>query len=110
MNRLITDVLTKVAALAIPVSTLFMMLAGPMVAVLYQRGQFDSSATQRTADIFTCYLPGTFFMSAGLVIMRVYYAMKNTVLPLVISTASVLISLPLYYLLEKVWGAKGIAR
>ena len=109
MNSFILKILTKIASIAVPVSLLIIVFSENVIAILYQRGAFKLSDTLRTAQVFIYYLPGTFFMCAGLIIVRAYYSMKNTILPLVISTSSVIVCLPFYYLLGGKLGAAGIA-
>jgi putative peptidoglycan lipid II flippase len=109
MNAFVLKTVTKTASIAVPVSLLIIVLSENVIALLYQRGAFTQPDTLRTAKVFICYLPGTFFMCAGLIIVRVYYSMKNTILPLAISTASVIICLPFYYLLGETIGAAGVA-
>jgi putative peptidoglycan lipid II flippase len=109
MNTFILTILARIASVAIPVSLLIILLSENIIAILYQRGEFTLSDTLRTAKVFIYYLPGTFFMCAGLIIVRAYYSMKNTILPLVISTSSVVICLPFYFFLGGKLGAAGIA-
>lgn len=109
MNSFIIGILTKVASVAIPISLLMMVLSENIIALLYQRGKFTAADTLRTAKIFTYYLPGTFVMSASLIIVRAYYSMKNTILPLIVSTSSVILCLPLYSIFGRKIGAGGIA-
>lgn len=109
LNKFIKNVLIKIAAMTIPISLIMILLSDNVIAVLYQRGKFSAVDTIRTARNFMFYLPGTFFMAGGLVVLRAYYSMKNTILPLLITTASVLLCLPLYYFLEGKMGAEGIA-
>ena len=109
MNKFIYDIVTKVACFAIPISGIMMLLTDNVISVLFQRGKFDAVSTVRTAKVFLWYLPGTFFMAAGLVVIRAYYSVKNTLLPLLLTTAAVLLCLPLFYFLNLKIGAKGIA-
>lgn len=109
MNKFICDIVTKVACFAIPISGIMMLLTDNVISVLFQRGKFDAVSTVRTAKVFLWYLPGTFFMAAGLVVIRAYYSVRNTLLPLLLTTAAVLLCLPLFYFLNLKIGAKGIA-
>lgn len=109
MNSFILSIVTKIASVAIPVSLIMMLFTENIIALLYQRGKFTASDTVRTAKVLLYYLPATFFMSASLIVVRAYYSMKNTVLPLVISTTSVIICIPLYFYFGRRLGAGGIA-
>ena len=109
MNKFIYDIVTKIACFAIPISAIMMLLTDNVISILFQRGKFDAVSTARTAKVFLWYLPGTFFMAAGLVVIRAYYSVKNTLLPLILTTATVLLCLPLFYFLNLKIGSRGIA-
>ena len=108
MNRLMNDTL-RYLALVIPFSVLLMVLRYEVVLVLFQRGQFDASATALTARVLIFLLPGAFALSAYTVVVRGFHAMQNTLFPAVFGTAAVVLSLPLYWYGMKLLGAGGIA-
>lgn len=107
--RLLNRMLTQTGGLLIPVSGIMIVVAVDIVAVLLQWGEFDAASTLATAEPLAMYLLGTFFCAGVLIINRVFYAMQNTVLPLVISTTAVFLSLPLFYFLSNRMGAQGVA-
>lgn len=109
IGRLTTSIITKIGTLLIPFSCIMMILSGDIVTILLQRGKFDAVSTNSTASAFTAYLPGAFFYAGVLVINRIFYAMENTLLPLIVSTSVIFSSLPLYYMLGIRYGASGIA-
>jgi putative peptidoglycan lipid II flippase len=109
VGALLNKVLQRLAALAFPIAAVCAALGPQVVAVALQRGRFDAEATNATADNFTLYMGGAFFFSSVLVIYRVFFAMKNTLLPMIVSTASVTVSLPVYILMARAMGGPGIA-
>jgi putative peptidoglycan lipid II flippase len=108
MNNLLNNTL-RYLALVIPVSVLLMVLKNEVVRIIYQRGQFDSSATALTADILIFLLGGAFALAAYTIVPRAFYAMQNTVFPAIYGSIAVLLSIPFYYFGLRFFGAKGIA-
>ncbi|MFH2091172.1 MAG: murein biosynthesis integral membrane protein MurJ [Pseudomonadota bacterium] len=108
LNRLLNKTL-KYMFLVIPVSVLFMILSHEMVTILFQRGRFDAAATAVTAGILPFFMIGAFAFSAQNIVSRGYYAIQNTLFPVMFTTICVLASLPIIGLLMKMMGAKGVA-
>ena len=108
MNDLLNSTL-RYLALVIPVSVLLMVLKNEVVRIIYQRGQFDTSATALTADILIYLLGGAFALAAYTIVPRAFYAMQNTVFPAIFGSIAVLLSIPIYYFGLRFFGAKGIA-
>jgi putative peptidoglycan lipid II flippase len=96
-------------ALVIPVSVLFMVLSPELVRILFERGRFDHSATQLTADVLVWFMAGATAYTAYTVVVRGYYAVRNTLFPTLFGTAAVLISIPLYPLGMALMGVAGVA-
>ncbi len=108
MNHLLNKTL-RYLALVIPVSVLLMVLKNEVVFIIYQRGQFDAAATALTADILIYLLVGAFALAAYTIVPRAFYATQNTLFPAVYGSIAVLISMPIYILGLRLYGAKGIA-
>jgi putative peptidoglycan lipid II flippase len=108
MNRLLNATL-KHLSLVVPFSILLMVLRHEVIVILFQRGRFDADATALTARILFFMMVGAFAFAAQTVVVRGFYAVQNTLLPAMICTVAVLLSLPLYWAGMKMWGAGGIA-
>lgn len=108
MNGLLDNTL-KYLSLIIPFSMLLMVLRHEVVAVLFERGRFDAAATNQTAGVLLYLMIGAFAFAAQTVVVRGYYAVRNTLFPAVYSTFGVLISIPFYILGMKLMGAGGVA-
>lgn len=109
MNDILNSVLSKIAVLLLPISGIMIVLSQQIIAIIYQRGHFDYQSTLQTASIFSVYLLGTFGFSASMIVSRPFYAMQNTVLPMVVNTLIALLSIPLYVLFSRRMGGPGIA-
>jgi putative peptidoglycan lipid II flippase len=108
MNRLLDNTL-KYLSLIIPFSMLLIILRHEVVAVLFERGRFDASATDQTAGVLLYLMIGAFAFAAQTVVVRGYYAVQNTLFPAIYSTIGVLTSIPFYILGMKLMGAGGVA-
>ena len=67
--------------IALPASVGLMFVAKPLVATLYQRGEFDAADTQRVAGALFFYSLGmaAYFMQH--ILVRAFYAMRNSRTP-----------------------------
>jgi putative peptidoglycan lipid II flippase len=108
LNRLMNRTL-RYLALLIPVSVLLMVLSPEVVRLLFERGRFDPTATRVTADVLVWFLAGAVGFAASTVVVRGYFATRNTAFPAVFGTVVVLASLPLYPLGIVLMGVEGVA-
>ena len=107
LNNLLNKTL-KFLLLVIPFSILFMVLRYEIIVILFQRGKFDTNATILTSSILPFLMAGTFAFAAQTVVARGFYACKNTLLPAIFSTISVLLSIPLFFFFMKILQARGV--
>lgn len=108
LNQLLNS-LMKFIFLAIPISVLFIVLSQEVVTILFQRGAFNSEATAMTAGILPFFMIGTFAFAAQNIVSRGFYALQNTLFPVIFTTLCVICSLPVLWLFMKMMGAKGVA-
>jgi putative peptidoglycan lipid II flippase len=108
LNRLLNRTL-RYLALVIPVAALFMVLSPEVVRILFQRGRFDPAAARVTADVLVWFLAGAVAFAAYTVIVRGYFATRNTLFPALFGTAAVLVSIPLYPLGMLLMDVEGVA-
>jgi len=108
LNSIINQTM-KFIFLVIPFSVLFIVLRQEIVMVLFQRGAFDSQATQLTSGILPYFMVGAFAFAAQTIVSRGYFATQNTLFPAIFSSICVLASLPLIYVGMNFMGVKGVA-
>ncbi|MCJ7772750.1 MAG: murein biosynthesis integral membrane protein MurJ [Desulfobacterales bacterium] len=108
MNDLLNTTLRYLAVVVL-FSFLFMVLRNEVIRILFERGQFDSAATDVTAKALLFLMIGAFAFAAQTVVVRGFYAMKQTLLPALFGTIAVLMSIPLYVLGTRFMGISGIA-
>jgi putative peptidoglycan lipid II flippase len=109
MTSLLNSVLTQLILYIIPITGIMIVLSPQIISLLFQHGNFSARSTAATAPILSVYLLGAFGFSAVMIIARSFYAMQNTMLPMIVSTFTAVLSLPLYWFFSKVLGASGIA-
>lgn len=108
LNELLNRTL-KFLILVIPFSVLMIVLKYETVLLLFQRGEFGEKATRMTAEVLPYLLAGAFAFAAQTVVVRGYYAAKNTWFPALFGTIAVVVSLPLFYLFMNLLDARGVA-
>ncbi len=109
MNSLLFSIIAKVGIFVVPFSMLMMVLSKETLALLFQRGKFTAESTLVTAPVLVMYCIGAFGMAATNMVSRGFYALQNTVLPMVVSSVLAVCSIPLYWICLHRSGAQGIA-
>lgn len=108
LNELLNTTM-KLIFFVIPFSILFIVLRYEIVLMLFQRGQFDANASFVTAQILPFFMIGAFAFAAQNIVSRGYYAIQNTIFPVVCTSICVVLSLPIIFLFMQAFKAIGIA-
>jgi putative peptidoglycan lipid II flippase len=87
--------LRMLSFLTIPATAGLIVLAGPIVRLLYERGRFTATDTERTAGALVCYGAGLVAYSAIKVLAPAFYALGRPRVPLVASVLSVVTNIVL---------------
>jgi putative peptidoglycan lipid II flippase len=85
--------LTIAFCLTIPAAIGLIMLAEPIIRVIFQHGRFDSFATSMTAQALIFYAMGLFAYASIKVTVPVFYNINNTRFPVIGSFLAVIINL-----------------
>jgi putative peptidoglycan lipid II flippase len=72
---------------------LLMVLAEPIVRLLFERGAFKADATQRVALALMCLAPGLVAFSTVNILARAFFALGDTKTPMKISIACLMLNL-----------------
>ena len=94
--------------LLLPVVAIFIVLPEPLIAVLFQRGEFGSRAVELTGLALATYSLMILPYAMRDVITRVMYSMKDTWTPVINSVIMVLLNITLMALLVPRLGMVGI--
>jgi putative peptidoglycan lipid II flippase len=96
-------------------AAMLMVLAEPMVRLLFQHGAFTADSTRRASFALMCLAPSLLTYSAVNVMARAFYAMGDTKVPMQISAVclclNIVVLLPLIFIFPKGLeaGALGVA-
>lgn len=93
----------------VPLAILFVILANPIVKLIYERGEFDSFSTQITAGALMFYSIGIPFYGINEVLNKTFYGMQKPRIPLYASIASIVVNVGLSILLVRIWDIKGLS-
>ena len=92
----------------LPLTAIFMSLSLPIVKLAFERGEFDTDASQLVASLLFVYGFGMIFYMARDVLVRVFYALGDGKTPFKISIINILLNALLDYLLVNSFGAPGL--
>jgi putative peptidoglycan lipid II flippase len=81
MRRILADTLRLIAFLTLPATILLMILARPIVVVLFERGQFDPGSTEFVAWALLLYAFSLAGLAAIEILSRAFYALGDTRTP-----------------------------
>jgi putative peptidoglycan lipid II flippase len=88
----LSHALRLVMLLTIPAAIGLMMLARPIISLIYEHGRFDAYATEQTAMALQFYAIGLAAYSAVKVLAPAFYALDKRYLPMLVSMLSILIN------------------
>lgn len=95
--------------ITIPVALLMGFFAEKIFVTLFLSQKFTIMQAQQAAYILIVFTSGLFFFSLNKILLSVYYALHNTVVPALVSGLVALISVGLDFLLIQQWQAVGLA-
>ncbi len=104
-----THTLKLVFFITIPAAVGLVLLREPIVALLFERGEFDARATQLTAQALLYYSMGLWAFSAVRVVVSTFFAMQDTKTPLKLAAISILANVVLGIVLMKPFAHGGLA-
>jgi putative peptidoglycan lipid II flippase len=95
--------------LNVPATVGLMVLAGPIVSLIYERGQFRPVDTAATAAALMLYAPGLVGYSAVKIASPTFYSLRDSRTPVIVSVISIAVNLALNLVLVRVMGHEGLA-
>ena len=100
-NKSIVTSVNTVVLLVIPVSIGAIILATPIVKLLFQRGEFDARATQMTAVALTFYSIGMIGYGLRDILGKVFYSLQDTKTPMINGIIAMILNIILNILFVK---------
>jgi putative peptidoglycan lipid II flippase len=97
--------------MTIPASVGLMVLAEPIISVLYQHGRFGAFETAESAGALRFYAIGLCAYAALKVLVNAFYALDKRKTPMVVSFVAVALNLVLNWIFTRQlgWGHRGLA-
>ncbi len=86
-----------VMLLTIPSAIGLIILANPIISLIYEHGRFTALATEQTALALRCYAVGLVAYSADKVLAPAFYALDKRHLPMLVSLCSIAVNFCLNY-------------
>lgn len=109
LRRTISSSLRMMLMMSVPATVGLMVLASPIVELIFQRGEFDAGDTAMTAMALLAYAPGLIGYSAVKIASPTFYAMKDARTPVLISMATIVLNLVLNLVLVRWYSFQGLA-
>lgn len=81
----------------------------PMVYLIFQRGQYTPEDAHITAVLLCFFAIGLVAWSVQTLAVRGFYARKDTLTPMIVGTITVLLAIPVYFVLNEHFGIIGLA-
>ncbi len=109
VRRTVSSSLRMMLMMSVPATIGLMVLASPIVELIFQRGEFDANSTRMTALALLGYAPGLIGYSAVKIASPTFYAMKDARTPVLISLATIVVNLALNITLVQYMSFQGLA-
>jgi putative peptidoglycan lipid II flippase len=110
LRRTLSSGMRLMLMLNVPATVGLIALATPIVALIFERGQFAvGQNTAPTAAALMFYAPGLLGYSAVKLASPTFYALRDSRTPVIVSVLSVLVNLVLNVTLVRVIGYRGLA-
>ncbi|HLX56501.1 MAG TPA: murein biosynthesis integral membrane protein MurJ [Ktedonobacteraceae bacterium] len=93
----------------IVLTSFLIVLAHPLVQILFQRGAFSAADTNRTAPILIGFVAGMTPLALGFIIARAFSALGKTKVLLGVTAFSVVANAVFDYIFARLWQGVGIA-
>ena len=93
----------------VPAAIGLMFIAGPLIAMFLQRGNFDAADTSRTADMLKGFALGLPAFSVYLYCVRAFFARRDTRTPFFLNVVQNALNVALVIPATAWWGAEGLA-
>jgi putative peptidoglycan lipid II flippase len=109
VRNTVSDGLALMMMWNIPATIGLMVLASPIVQLLFERGKFTPGATTATASALQLYALGLVGYSVTRIASPTFYALGLNRIPVIVSMVSVLVNAGLNLLLVRAMGFRGLA-
>lgn len=108
MRRTLAGGLRQIVFLLLPASAFLLVLATPVVRLVFERGEFNEQSTAFTAEALVFFAIGLVFNGASLLVIRAFFSLQRPWVPTKVAGLGVLLNLALDAALYRPLGIAGI--
>jgi putative peptidoglycan lipid II flippase len=109
MTTTVSWAIRLMTALSVPATVGLIVLAGPIVELVFQYGAFDADSTAKTAGALAFYAPGILGYSIVKIVSPSFYSLGDARTPVLASVATIAVNLALNLWLNSIYGFTGLA-
>lgn len=109
LSKILQESMTIVSMLVIPLTVGTMVLAKPIIDLIYLRGSFTEDASILTAEVLFFYSVGLLFYAYRDIFSKIYYSFGDTKTPMINTSIGVMINIGLNFFLSSFMGISGLA-
>ena len=109
LRRTLEQALRFIMFLTVPAAIALMILSQPLVALIFERGNFDEASTRITRDALIFFSIGLIGHAGIEILSRGFYAVSDTRTPVVFAIVALLTNLALSAILVGPFGVSGLA-
>jgi putative peptidoglycan lipid II flippase len=99
----------RIVFLLLPAAAASIVLAAPIVRLIYERGKFDASDTRHVAATLIAFSLGLVFNGLALLLTRAFFALQEPRVPTQVAAGNLVLNAVLDLALYRPFGAAGIA-
>lgn len=108
-KKSINEVISSVIIIVVPASIGVMILANPIIRVLFGHGHFDERAIEMTSHALFFYSIGMIGYGFREILNRTFYSLQDTKTPMYNASISVILNIVLNFILSSYMGISGLA-
>lgn len=95
--------------LAVPISIIILILSSNIVGFLFEGGNFSKEASEKTSSVLFYFSLAILSLGTNPLLYRAFFALHETVKPLLVSIISVIVNIILSISLSRLMGLEGLA-
>lgn len=108
-TNVVVKSVNSVILITTPIMIGAMVLARPIVKLVFERGAFDATAASMTAVAFSIYAIGMIAFALRDILGKVFYSLKDTTTPMINGSLAVILNIILNIVLSRYIGYAGLA-
>jgi murein biosynthesis integral membrane protein MurJ len=109
VGRIVSVVVRWTLAVFVPIALIVTAFAGPLTALLFERGRFDATGVAATSSVLSIYALGLPVLAIEVFLVPTFYAAGNTGTPAWVGAVGVTLNIAGVMLLAPAYGIGGIA-